>query len=92
MEKIPTGVYIFLLPPSMAELKKRLTGRGTEDEETVNRRLAAAGLEISRAKHYKYVVVNDEPNKAAEEIASIIAAEHCATARNESLLNEVTKE
>ena len=81
MEKIPEGVFVFLLPPSMEELKKRLLGRGTETEESAEKRLRAAAEEIARGKSYKYAVVNDEVEKAAAKIAAIIDAEHCAVSR-----------
>ena len=92
MKKVPNGVFIFLLPPSKAELKKRLLGRGTEDEETVKKRLKAADAELLCAEHYKYVVVNDEVANAVNKIAAIITAEHCTTERNKNILDEVTKE
>ena len=86
MEAMPEGLYVFLLPPSLEELEKRLRGRGTETEESIARRLGAAKEEIGRAVKYRYVVVNDTVEKAEETIANIIAAEHNRTDLNEYLL------
>lgn len=86
METMPEGLYVFLLPPSLEELEKRLRGRGTETEESIARRLGAAKEEIGRAVKYRYVVVNDTVEKAEETIANIIAAEHNRTDLNEDLL------
>ena len=86
MEAMPEGLYVFLLPPSLEELEKRLRGRGTETEESIARRLGAAKEEIGRAVKYRYVVVNDTVEKADETIANIIAAEHNRTDLNEDLL------
>ena len=86
MEAMPEGLYVFLLPPSLEELEKRLRGRGTETEESIARRLGAAKEEIGRAVKYRYVVENDTVEKAEETIANIIAAEHNRTDLNEDLL------
>ena len=86
MEAMPEGLYVFLLPPSLEELEKRLRGRGTETEESIARRLGAAKEEIGRAVKYRYVVVNDTVEKAEETIANIIAAEHNRSDLNEDLL------
>ena len=75
MEKIPEGVFIFLLPPSLEELYSRIKKRGTEDEETLKRRFNAAKSEIEVGKKYQYAVVNDTVDKAVEKIKSIITAE-----------------
>ena len=91
MEKCPDGVFVFLLPPSREELRRRLTGRGTETAEAVEKRLNAAAKEIDCGKRYKYVVVNDEVEKAVDRIAAIITAEGLAVSRNAHVWNEVTK-
>lgn len=89
MEKMPQGVFIFLLPPSMEELKRRIEGRGTETAESLKKRLGAAKEEIALAKKYKYVVVNEDIEKAALDISAIICAEKSTTARNMELLEEL---
>ena len=75
MEKIPEGVFIFLLPPSLEELYSRIKKRGTEDEETLKRRFNAAKSEIEVGKKYQYAVVNDTVDAAVDKIKSIITAE-----------------
>lgn len=77
----PNGVFIFLYPPSMQELKKRITQRGTETETTIMSRLSAAEAEFEQARYYEYIVVNDEIEAACERIRSIITAEHCRRER-----------
>ena len=81
-KKCPDGVYIFLLPPSLEELKRRIEGRGTESPESLARRLKNAVAEIKIGKNYNYVVVNDDIDVAAAQIKSIIDAERCKVARN----------
>lgn len=64
-EKMPEAVSIFIMPPSFAELKRRLSGRGTESEELIQKRLASALGEIKRAAEYDYIVVNEDITAAA---------------------------
>jgi guanylate kinase len=73
-------VSIFILPPSMKELRARLTGRGTETEEDVERRLANAVWEISQKDHYEYKVINDNLEECARTLQAIIKAEKHASA------------
>ena len=86
MKAVPEGLFIFLLPPSLEELANRLKGRGTETEESLQRRLGAAVDEIKIAHNYRYVVVNDKVEAAEKAIAGIIEAEHHRTDLNEELL------
>lgn len=86
MKAAPEGLFIFLLPPSLEELASRLKGRGTETEESLQRRLGAAVDEIKIAHNYRYVVVNDKVEAAEKVIAGIIEAEHHRTDLNEELL------
>ncbi|MBQ6006114.1 MAG: guanylate kinase [Selenomonadaceae bacterium] len=80
--KCPEGIYIFLLPPSLEELKRRIEGRGTESPESLSRRLKNAVAEIKIGLEYDYVVVNDSVDKAVAEIKSILTAERLKVARN----------
>lgn len=73
--KYPEGVYIFILPPSKDVLKERLSGRGTESDEVIEKRLAASVGELEQCKKYNYVVVNDTVDNAAAGIKAIISAE-----------------
>ena len=85
----PDAVSIFVLPPSLRILEHRLRKRGTEDEETVQKRLAAARSEIPYAKNYDYAVINDTPQHAAAVIAEIILAEKHSSRRNADLIERM---
>jgi guanylate kinase len=76
-EKFPQGIFIFLVPPTFEDLRKRIEGRGSETETSLNSRLHAASDELKQIEHYDYVVINDKVEKACERIQSIILAEHC---------------
>jgi guanylate kinase len=71
-EKMPEAVLIFIAPPSVEELEKRLRGRHTEDEETIQKRLAQVKIELERSQKYDYTVINDNIERAVEEIESIV--------------------
>lgn len=75
INNFPECVSLFILPPSMEELERRLRKRATEDEETINKRLAEAVEELKSAPLYKYNVVNGELDTAVEEVISIIRKE-----------------
>lgn len=75
MEKYPDVLSIFILPPSVEVLEKRLRNRGTEDEETITKRLAEAKNEIAVKDKYRYNVVNGELEKAVEEVLEILHKE-----------------
>lgn len=80
-EKMPDGVYIFLTPPDLKELKNRLVGRGTDSIEVIDKRIETAVLEIKMMQNYDYAVVNDEVPLAVNRIKEIIAAEHLSVKR-----------
>lgn len=69
-------VYVFIAPPSFEELKRRLIGRGTETPEQQKRRLETAKVEIAAASEFDVVIVNDDVNRAANELWNIIAQEY----------------
>ena len=75
MERCPDGTFICLLPPSLAELRRRITGRGTETEEDLAVRLAAARDEIRLGMRYRYAVLNDTVAEATTRVQTILAAE-----------------
>jgi len=87
----PDSVRIYITPPSFDELKRRITARGTEDEESLNRRIAAAHRELNEYRTYNYIVTNDDPLLAAGRIAAIIAAEKCAVHRNKETIKDILK-
>lgn len=82
-DKVPDGLFIFLAPPSLSELQARLVGRGTESEEVIANRIAAANKELEMMNLYDYVVENDEVQLACDRINSIVVAEHCRRERVE---------
>jgi guanylate kinase len=80
-EKFSEGVFIFLMPPSLNELKQRIVGRGTESQATIDHRLSVAVEEMNLLHHYDYAVVNDEIDQACARIGAIMTAEHCKRER-----------
>jgi len=74
--KVPDGVFIFLTPPDLKELKDRLVGRGTDSAEVIAKRIERAKEEIALMREYDYAVVNDEVPLAAERVKRIIETEH----------------
>ena len=76
-EKMPDAVKIFIIPPSLEELEKRLKGRGTDTERAIEARLIRARQEYQEADFYDYLIINDNADKAAKELSAIILAEHC---------------
>ncbi|KEZ50039.1 MULTISPECIES: guanylate kinase [Metabacillus] len=73
----PEGLFIFLMPPSLSELKNRIVTRGTETQDIINNRMAAAKEEIEMMDAYDYVVENDQVDLACARIRAIVTAEHC---------------
>ncbi len=87
--KRPETVRIFIAPPSWAELERRLTDRGTDTPEKIQKRLLRAKVELQTAGSYDYFVVNDSVKNAVRELRAILCAEHCRPGeRMERLLNE----
>ena len=76
-EKYSGGVFIFLLPPSLEELKSRIHHRGTETEEAIKTRMKNAKKEMDKVESYDYAVVNDKIEDAINKLKSIIIAERC---------------
>ncbi|MBM7701809.1 guanylate kinase [Metabacillus iocasae] len=76
-EAFPEGLFIFLAPPSLTELKSRIIGRGTESEDLINNRMKVAKEEIEMMDAYDYVVENDQVDRACDRIKAIVTAEHC---------------
>ncbi|PCK21608.1 guanylate kinase [Bacillus pumilus] len=75
-EAFPEGLFIFLAPPSLSELQNRIITRGTESEDLIRNRMAAAKEEIEMMDAYDYVVENDDVELACERINAIVLAEH----------------
>lgn len=87
--KRPDCVSIFILPPSLEVLEKRLRRRGTDAEEAIQKRLAAAKSEIAQAMHYDYVVVNDDLESAVEQVAEILRTEKLKSIRNQDFIERM---
>lgn len=87
-EKKPDAVMVFLIPPTLDELRKRLEKRGTESEETICSRLSRAREEYAEADFYDYIVVNDDPDIAAAELNAILLAEKCRFSARKHMLAE----
>ena len=80
---MPQAIFIFIMPPSMRELKRRLVERKTETKEQIIDRFKKAYQEINEVSKYNYIVINDEIDKAVKKIESIILAEKCRVDRIE---------
>ena len=76
-KKMPEAILIFIAPPSLVELERRLRGRGTDTERAIECRLIRARQEYQEADFYDYLIVNDDVDKAAAKLNAIIEAEHC---------------
>lgn len=91
-EAYPNGIFIFILPPSMAELRKRITGRGSETEEAINLRLSQTLEEVSYIDKYDYCVVNGDLEEAVARVKAIVMAEHSRVSQSIYKLIEKYKE
>lgn len=89
---VPEALFIFIMPPSLKELVKRLKGRGTESNDKIIKRFNAAYKEINEVTKYNYVVVNDEVDTAVDKIESIIKAERCRVDRIEEVYLDTKEE
>ncbi|MTI69931.1 MAG: guanylate kinase [Firmicutes bacterium] len=85
----PEGVFIFILPPSMEELKNRIVNRGTETKEAILKRFNSAYKEINFVFKYDYGVVNDEVHSAVDNIKAIMKAEKCRVNRQKELIKKI---
>lgn len=92
-ELVPDAIFIFILPPSMKELKRRLVSRGTDSMEKILDRFQTAYKEINEVTKYNYVVINDELDKAVEKVKAILLSERCRVDRIEEVyLNNMEEE
>ena len=91
-DKLPEAVLVFITPPSMEELKKRLIGRGSEEPEVIASRLSRASEEAEGIEKYDYILVNDRIDDCAETLHRIISSEHLRTQRNIEFINRIQEE
>ncbi len=87
----PEAVFVFVLPPSMHELRNRIVGRGTETEEVINERLKTAAWEFSHIAKYNYILLNDNIESAVERFSAIICAEKARVPRNLALIEHIVE-
>ena len=88
-EKAPDAVGVFIMPPSFAELSRRLYERGTESEEKIRQRLETGKQEIRCAEEYDYMVVNDALEEAVKQVEAILLAEHARMEEMRTIIEEV---
>ncbi|MEG0614334.1 MAG: guanylate kinase [Oscillospiraceae bacterium] len=88
-ETCPDAVFVFILPPSIPELRRRLYKRGTEQEDIINKRVSKAKDEISFADKYDYVITNGELDKAVTDFLTVINAEKFRVTRSKKIIDEV---
>lgn len=91
-KRFPEGVFIFVVPPSMNELKARITKRGSETPESLLRRFRSAYEELGYLDEYHYLVLNEDVDSAVLRIKAIINAEKCRVSRNEDLKKALLEE
>ncbi len=85
-EQYSSGVFIYVVPPSLEVLSARLNGRGTDSSEVIDKRLSLATSELALAHQYDYIVVNDVLDDAVQKVQSILLAETCKASRNRERL------
>ena len=91
-EKYPDSVMVFIIPPSAAVLKERLTGRGSETAEEINNRLKRAADESNQMTAYEYLVVNDDVDACVERIHKITIGNSEKTGEKEDIINKIQNE
>ena len=90
-QKCPDAIFVFIAPPSIGELTRRLRKRGTESDEVIAERVSQAAGEIAMAKKYDYVIVNDALEDAVSDFFAVIRAEELKAVCSDEIINEVLK-
>ncbi len=88
-KKYPDSVHIFMLPPSLWELKRRISKRGTETEQDIERRIEKALSELLYLKEYDYVFFNTDVDESVENVLTILRSEKMKVGRNLNILNKI---
>ena len=91
-EKFPETLLLFVMPPSAAELKRRLEGRGTESPEVIRERLVRASEEAEGIENYEYLIINDDLDECVREMNDIINAARRNPVRNRQLIADMRSE
>ena len=86
------GIFIFILPPSLGELRRRLSHRKTEAKKDMQQRIKKAKDEMAEARWYDYLIINNNLKKAKEQLKAIILAEHCKRKRMAEILEIIISE
>lgn len=88
-QKLPEAITVFIMPPSYKELKRRLSGRGTETQDLIDKRMKEALNEIARATEFDYIVVNDDINTAVDDIIEVMSSSRLTLKRQKNLIDGV---
>lgn len=88
-QKLPEAITVFIMPPSYKELKRRLSGRGTETQDLIDKRMKEALNEIARATEFDYIVVNDDIQTAVDDIIEVISSSRLTLKRQKNLIDGV---
>ena len=91
-EKFPETLLVFVVPPSAEELKRRLIGRGTETMEVIEQRMKRATEEAEEMGSYDYILINDDLNKAVEDLHNLIQSQHMQANCNQELIRTMKEE
>jgi guanylate kinase len=89
--KVPEAMALFVLPPSRAELEKRIRARGQDSEEEIVRRLERARQEMLSYSSYDFAIINDNLERAGQEAQAIAVGSRCQVAHNEVRIREILK-
>jgi guanylate kinase len=90
-QKLPGAVAVFVLPPSRAELERRIRARGQDSEDEIHRRLERARQEMLSYSSYDFAIINDDLARATEDVQAIALGSRCRVARNEEQIREILK-
>lgn len=88
-EKFPEVTLIFITPPNVSELRRRLEGRGTETQEVIDQRIARAKEECAYMQKYDYIVVNDQLEACVEEMHALLQSLHCARNNQGDFIDDI---
>lgn len=91
-QQYPEAVLVFVTPPSVEELRRRLENRGTETPEKIRKRIARAAEEVKEAEQYDYILINDDIEAAVDDFRKIVKAEHYRSANQAELINRLNDE
>ena len=91
-KKVPEAILIYMLPPSAKTLKERLTGRGTETEEVILKRMKRAAEEAAGVEQYDYIIVNEDADECAQELNCLIRAQRLRASSNMSFIRKIQRD